>query len=227
MRVLDVGCGTGAITSGIARAVGPAGQVVGVDRDASLLEIARREHPHIRFEEGDAAGLTFDREIDIVTAARTLQWISEPGVAVLRMKEAAKPGGFVVALDYNHEANEWEPSPPTEFLTFYRAFLSWRVAHGWDNAMADHLPALFAAAGLIEVETLNADDVSVRGESRFPEQAAIWPYVIETLGEKVVHEGFLSAVQLADALAAAERWSGAELRRQILTMRTVIGRRPG
>jgi ubiquinone/menaquinone biosynthesis C-methylase UbiE len=47
LSVLDVGCGTGAITAGIARAVAPAGRVVGMDRDESLLDIARREHEAI------------------------------------------------------------------------------------------------------------------------------------------------------------------------------------
>ena len=44
MAVLDVGCGTGAITAGIANAVGDSGYVVGVDRDGALLELARAAH---------------------------------------------------------------------------------------------------------------------------------------------------------------------------------------
>lgn len=41
MRVLDVGCGTGSITAEIAAAVAPEGSVVGLDRDASLIQTAR------------------------------------------------------------------------------------------------------------------------------------------------------------------------------------------
>lgn len=56
MSVLDVGCGTGAITKGIAEAVGPNGTVVGVDRDQGLIARARA-HCHLlsnlRFEEGE------------------------------------------------------------------------------------------------------------------------------------------------------------------------------
>jgi tRNA A58 N-methylase Trm61 len=40
MRVLEVGCGTGAITLGISEAAGPHGELVGVDRDAALLALA-------------------------------------------------------------------------------------------------------------------------------------------------------------------------------------------
>src|SRR5215510_15010023 len=85
LSVLDVGCGTGAITAGIAKAVGPASEVIGADRDAALLEIARAEHGHVsnlRFEQLDAGGLDFRRKFDIVSAARTLQWISDPGTVV-------------------------------------------------------------------------------------------------------------------------------------------------
>src|SRR5215472_11030821 len=74
--VLDVGCGTGAITAGAAKAVGPHGHVVGIDRDAVLLELARTEHsmvPNLRFEYVDVTTLTSRAQFDIVSAARTLQ----------------------------------------------------------------------------------------------------------------------------------------------------------
>src|SRR5437868_7806773 len=74
MSVLDIGCGTGAITAGIATAVSPTGNVVGVDRDQSLLEIAKQDHQSIRnlrFETADALSLPFERAFDIVTAAST------------------------------------------------------------------------------------------------------------------------------------------------------------
>jgi len=71
--------------------------------------------PNLRFEYGDVTTLTFGREFDIVTAARTLQWIAEPALAISRMKQASKSSGVLVVLDYNHTRNEWEPDPPGEF----------------------------------------------------------------------------------------------------------------
>ena len=44
MAVLDVGAGTGAITAGIARAVGPSGTVLGIDRDETMVRLAREHH---------------------------------------------------------------------------------------------------------------------------------------------------------------------------------------
>src|SRR4051794_30712082 len=80
MAVLDVGCGTGAITAGIARAVEPGGRVVGVDRDAALLDVARREHAslhNLSWENLDAVELSYDACFDIATAARALQWMAD------------------------------------------------------------------------------------------------------------------------------------------------------
>src|SRR5262245_15279873 len=104
MAVLDVGCGTGASTRGIAEAVAPNGVVVGVDRDRGLIERAQVHCallPNLRFEEGDATRLGYEGRFDVVTAARTLQWIDDPRAALRRMKLAAKPGGLLVVLDYN------------------------------------------------------------------------------------------------------------------------------
>jgi len=127
LSVLDIGCGTGAITSGIAEAVGPEGRVIGVDRDEGHLRLAREEHAaltNLRFEHGDATELRYRSEFDIVTAARTLQWIAQPERAVLGMKQAAKPGGILVVLDYSHSRNGWEPEPRTNLVVFIGHF--WR-----------------------------------------------------------------------------------------------------
>src|SRR5262249_39580324 len=162
----------GAITAGMAKAVGPDGHVVGVDRDEMLLELARTEHaaiPNLRFERGDATTLEFRSQFDIVTAARTLQWIAEPRLAVAKMKQAAKRSGALVILDYSHASNRWEPDPPPAFRVFYNAFLAWRNANRWDNEMADHLPELFRSAGLVAVKSCVQDEVARRGEPEFVE----------------------------------------------------------
>lgn len=96
MRVLDAGCGTGSITAGIAAAVGEQGSVTGLDRDESLLAIARQDHAgivNLEFQTGDLIEFNSAPRFDIVTAARLIQWIGEPAEAVRRMVAATKPGG--------------------------------------------------------------------------------------------------------------------------------------
>ncbi len=71
LSVLDVGCGTGAITRGIAEAVGHQGRVVGVDVNASMIEKARAAHgsvPGLSFEVADVHTLPSGGAFDIVAA---------------------------------------------------------------------------------------------------------------------------------------------------------------
>lgn len=233
MSVLDVGCGTGAITADIARVVGPEGRVLGIDRDASLLAmglaLARREHdgiPNLSFALGDILALPVEGRFDVVTAARTLQWISSPDAALAQMKGAAKTGGWIVALDYNHENNSWEPDPPVEFTRFYRAFLEWRRVHGWSNRMADGLPELFRSQGVEDIVVHRDDEVCRRGEPDFLDAAAIWTQVAETVGPQLVAEGFLSERERDEAESVYREWARESLEAQRLEMRTVVGRAP-
>jgi len=209
MSVLDVGCGTGAITAGIAAAVGPSGTVVGLDRDESLIAMARGG-ANLTFEVGDLLTLAAEPQFDMVTAARLIQWISEPGEAIHRMAAATKPGGRVVVLDYNHELNAWDPEPPLEFRRFYQAFLDWRTANGWDNMMGDHLPALFEAAGLRNVMITVDDQIGI---------SEIWLHVIESLGPKILPD---ENDRLRTQTAYRE-YLGTRLRTQTLSLRTVTG----
>ncbi len=226
LSVLDVGCGTGAITSGVAKAVGPKGRVVGVDRDAVLLELACEEYgaiPNLSFERGDAATLAFRSEFDIVTAARTLQWIPEHGTAISKMKQAVKPTGMLVVLDYSHTRNQWEPDPPDEFKRFYRAFLDWRQANHWDNEIAAHLPELFRSAGLADIQSHVQDEIVVRGDPDFPERTALWTETIESAGEQLSEAGLCTRLELQAARDGYAAWVKTELKRQTLWMRTVTG----
>jgi SAM-dependent methyltransferase len=229
LSVLDVGCGTGAITAGIAKAVGPHGYVIGIDRDQALLERGRTEYAslsNLRFEPGDATTLTFRAQFDVVTAARTLQWISEPALAISKMKQAAKPSGMLVVLDYNHTNNEWKPDPPREFRLFYDAFLSWRHSNGWQNEIADGLPGLFRSAELVDVKTSVQDEVSERGDPEFAEQTALWSEVIETLGDRLAAAGFCTEVEIAEARDRYTEWARTELLKQRLELRAITGMVP-
>ena len=228
MRVLDVGCGTGAITSGIARVVGPEGVALGIDRDPVLLRLAREQHADVaglRFEERDVFDLDPDPAFDLVTAARVLQWIERPAAAVTRMMAATRPGGRVVLLDYSHADLVWQPEPPPPVRRFYDGFLSWRAANGWDNQLADGLPRLLEDAGLHDVATRVEDEVAVRGEPGFADALALWRLVMESTGPTMVEAGALSDGELAEALVAHGSWCDGVARVQRMVLRAADGRR--
>jgi trans-aconitate 2-methyltransferase len=93
-RVLDLGCGTGQLTTQLAeRGV----DVVGIDRSPAMIEQARRNFPGVRFDVADATSFTADAPFDAVFSNATLHWVKPPSDAVDRVWRALKPGGRFVA----------------------------------------------------------------------------------------------------------------------------------
>jgi len=210
LAVLDVGCGTGAITRGIAEAVAPGGRVVGVDVNEALITAAQREHgtvPGLVFELHDVYQLPFRDAFDVVTAARVLQWLARPADAIAAMARAACPGGRVLVLDFNHDKLALEPAPPAAARAFLAAFLRWRAEAGMDNAMADHLAGLFARAGLCEVAVSPQHEVARRGEPDFEARAGIWADVAATRGRQMVADGVVDEHGRAAAEAELRAWA--------------------
>lgn len=232
MRILDIGCGTGAITADIARAVSPGGSVIGVDRDASNLEIARLERGNVAnltFQLGDVMAsdfaTPFGAPFDVVNATRMLLWISEPVRALAQMKTVLRPGGRMVALEYSLEDTEWEPEPPRLFRDFYSAFLQWRASKGWDNAIGRHLPEFLEAAGFAEIETHRCDEAVRRGDPDTHDVfwTKIWLYVMENVGPNIIGAGFFSEDRFAVARQQYADYLECGLERQTMFAVTVEG----
>ena len=183
---------------------------------------------NLRFENVDilALGDRFKNRFDIVTAARTIQWISEPQRAIGNMKKAAKRGGQGIVLDYNLDETRWEPEPPVSFLRFYQAFLDWRRVNRWDNRMASNLTALFHSEGLVDVANHPSDEFVRRGDPDFLDAYAsgIWLYVIQTLGPNLVEAGFLEESARLRAEEDYDIYVRDALRLQRHSMLTVEGR---
>jgi trans-aconitate 2-methyltransferase len=95
-RVLDVGCGDGRITVGIAERV-PRGYVIGVDASSEMIAFARQHglpgHPNLQFEVCDARKLPFRIEFDLVVSFNALHWIPEQAEALRGIHSALKPAG--------------------------------------------------------------------------------------------------------------------------------------
>lgn len=95
-RILDLGCGTGHLTSRIAeRGAG----VVGVDRADSMLAEARRSFPELTFVNADAADYVADRPFDAVFSNAMLHWVpsGRQDAVIDHIRAALRPGGRFVA----------------------------------------------------------------------------------------------------------------------------------
>lgn len=93
---LDVGCGTGLATNGVAEEVGPAGRVVGVDVSAAMLALARdRALPNVSLYHGSADGPLWFRDgaFDLIVLCDSLTFLEEPRVALEEAYRMLRPAG--------------------------------------------------------------------------------------------------------------------------------------
>ncbi|GAC1631513.1 MAG: class I SAM-dependent methyltransferase [Candidatus Acidiferrum sp.] len=93
-RILDLGCGTGALTVEIAA---QGAEVLGIDRSPEMVEQAKSKFPALKFEVMDATALTFEKEFDAVLSNAVLHWIPEAEKVVTGIARALKPHGRFVA----------------------------------------------------------------------------------------------------------------------------------
>lgn len=92
--ILDLGCGTGQLTQKIAQF---GAEVLGVDNSATMINTARQNYPHLRFEVADARNLQVDKPLDAVFSNAVLHWVKEAEDAIASIHQALKSGGRFVA----------------------------------------------------------------------------------------------------------------------------------
>jgi trans-aconitate 2-methyltransferase len=93
-RILDLGCGDGALTAQLAARV-PQGLVVGLDSSPSMIAAAARQAlPNLRFQLRDMRALACDQEFDAVFSNSALHWVKDHPDLLRRVLRALKPGGF-------------------------------------------------------------------------------------------------------------------------------------
>ncbi len=155
LDVLDVGCGPGTITTGLAARVAP-GTVVGIDRSAEVIEQAKSiagTSVHVRFEVGDVYALAYpDDSFDLVHAHQVLQHLSDPVAALREMHRVCRVGGVVAARDADYASFAWAPADPRldDWLTTYRSVAR---ANGGEPDAGRYLLGWADAAGFATVRS--------------------------------------------------------------------------
>lgn len=152
-RVLDVGCGSGAVTMDVADASG--GVVVGVDPSRSMVRQARRylhspgaaHKDDVWILRGDGHRLPFpDGAFDTAVCNLTLMWVEDPQRVVDEMARVVRPGGRVLAsLEPDFGGKVAYPEDPMVDPVFKGSSIKKR---GGDPHIGRKLRALFVRAGL-------------------------------------------------------------------------------
>ncbi len=157
MRVLDAGCGPGGIATGLAQAVAPDGDVVGVDFDPEALAAARelaaeRGVTNVRFQEASVYTLPFpDAAFDAAYAIAVLFHLHDPVAALRELRRVLKPGGIVCVSSLASPVGMY---PLTLLLRHWRE-LSERTyqATGIDLEFGPRQREVMLAAGFRDPET--------------------------------------------------------------------------
>src|SRR5512143_3452508 len=108
MRLLDCGCGMGALTASLARHLAP-GEVIGIDREPSQIDAARawaaeKGVGNVRFDLGNIFEIPFpDASFEAVFAYTVLEHVRDPLQAMREMRRVLKPGGIVGICDPDYE----------------------------------------------------------------------------------------------------------------------------
>jgi SAM-dependent methyltransferase len=111
MRVLDVGCGPGALSAELVRRVG-AEQVAAVDPSEPFVAAARTRLPEVDVRLAGAEDLPFaDASFGAVLAQLVVQFMTDAGAGVREMARVVRPGGVVAACVWDHAGGRGPLSP--------------------------------------------------------------------------------------------------------------------
>lgn len=115
-RVVDIGCGAGATTLAIARAVSPSGSATGVDISPPLLNAARDRARaaalSAQFIEADAGVKKFGETFDAAFSRFGVMFFENPAQAFANIRASLRPDGRLTFLSWRtFEDNEWAKVP--------------------------------------------------------------------------------------------------------------------
>jgi SAM-dependent methyltransferase len=148
-RVLEIGCGSGVITTDLHR-FSP-GNIYGVDIRLDFLGHACTIDPLTRFIQGNALSLPFNNHVmDATICHFILLWVKQPEQALAEMRRVTRHGGYVVALaepDYGGRIDY-----PDQLSELGRLQGNALKAQGADINTGRKLAALFHHAGLKNVQ---------------------------------------------------------------------------
>ncbi len=208
MRLLDVGCGPGSITVGLARRVAP-GETTGIDMSESVIETARAladgKAAKIAFEVGNIYQPRFaPGSFDAIFSHQVLQHLRQPMEAVRQMRELLASGGIlgIREVDWGSTTFYPENAGMRRFLELYYALAN---RNGGEPDAGRFMRRWFREAGFAETRVSTSTTCYAE-----PAATENWgdTYADRTLhsniAEKAVEYGLASRSDL-EAMAAAWR----------------------
>ena len=216
--LLDVGCGPGTITVGLAAHL-PGGRVIGIDAAAQVLEEAeahaaeqrRATDADLDFQVADVYALPFATgEFDVVHAHQVLQHLADPVAALVEMRRVCRPGGVVAVRDADYGAMFWSPER-TELAAWQALYRSVARSVGGEPDAGRQLRAWALGAGLSTVDqTASAWCFATPAERTW--WAGLWAERVTSsrFAELAVAGGFAEPEELRLLATGWLRWAEGE-----------------
>jgi predicted O-methyltransferase YrrM len=205
LRCLDVGCGIGAVTLEMARAVGPKGRAAGIDADERALQLARADAERLsiaaEFRSGSAVELSEDSAYDLVFARFLLSHVPQSDEAARRLVRAVVAGGTVAVEDTDFTGHFCYPDCPAfrRYVELYREVVRER---GGDACIGPRLPGLLEEAGLRMVQMGVVQPAFREGEGKF--LAAV---TMQHVRDAVISAGLASPKEVDAIVAQLEEFA--------------------
>jgi ubiquinone/menaquinone biosynthesis C-methylase UbiE len=209
MRLLDVGCGPGSITLGLAERL-PRGEVVAIDLSREMLAQNRldaeaRGVTNLRYEYGNVYELTYpDASFDVAYAHQVFQHLADRSAALREMLRVVKPGGLIAVRDVDWGSIAYWPQDPwlDRFIEVYEEAAR---GLGGEPQMGRRMRTLFHEAGLSDVQVTAAvwcyathEETVTWGDSYADRLLTSW------MGERPVEAGLATRAEI-EAMAEAFR----------------------
>jgi SAM-dependent methyltransferase len=215
-RVLDVGSGLGQLTRALAKAAGPTGYVLGIEKDPRQLEEAIRrareageEDDRIEWRAGDALALPLRAEewgsFDVAHTRFVLEHVRDPLGVVRQMVQAVRPGGRVVLADDDHDVLRLWPEPPG-FGPVWQAYVRTYDRLGNDPYVGRRLVALLHAAGAAPRRNTWIFFGSCAGNATFEAFVSNLVGVLDGARDLVLAQAILDRASFDASLDALEAW---------------------
>jgi SAM-dependent methyltransferase len=212
MRVLDAGTGLGHVAFAIADMVGQHGSVQGLDQSDDLLAIADERRAavgreNVRFRRADVRSFSADEPFDALVTRLLLFHLPDAVDVLRRLTRSLRPGGLVVALDFDIGALRSEPEIPLVARGTEWVEAAFRAA-GANPRIGARLALLLRDAGVTDLKTYGVQSYLPPDDPAGP---ALLAGVVRSLAPKIVAEGIATEAEIG--LETLHERIAAEVRR--------------
>ncbi len=208
-RVLDFGCGPGAISVGLARLVDP-GELHGIDMEESQIDLARAAaeaggHANAAFHVGDATQLPFeDNSFDAAHCHAVLMHVPDTAATLAEVKRVLKPGGVIGAREAVLRAAFLHPYDDRDA---WGVFSNLIAANGGHPQMGMELKGAFLDAGFTDpVASFSFDSYSTPNDVAFFYSVAAGWFFSPQVTSAALKYGLATQEQFDEWLAGLDTW---------------------